>query len=116
MTTLTLSIRSINHKIHALSLPRPNWKTMYIFGITLIVLMLISYSFLINKITGEAYVIKNDTKQIETLSQENKSLEINFAKSDFLANIMEQAQGLSFEKTTNIKYVQMLESSLAQAK
>ena len=116
MTTLTLSIKAIDDRVHSLHFLRTHWKLVYAMGVAVILLLLISYTFLVNQITGQAYLIKNDSRTLESIAQENKSLEISFAKSDFLANIIQRAADLNFQKTANITYVQILENSLAQAK
>jgi len=61
-------------------------------------------------------VIKNYNKQIAALSEENKTLEINFASSSFLAKSIAQAQAQNFQKTTAVTYVQILENSLGLAR
>lgn len=78
--------------------------------------LLIFYAFLINELTGGTYLIKNYSKQINTLSQENRNLEVNFAKTGFLESMEQRAKKLNFEKTTSVKYVQILDASLAKVK
>lgn len=75
--------------------------------------LLIFYAFLINELTGGTYLIKSYDKQIKVLSQENKNLEVSFAKTGFLGSVEQKAQDLSFEKTTSVKYVQISDTSLA---
>ncbi len=116
MTTLTLGYRAINHKIKLISFPRINWKIVYLSGILLSLSMLISYVFLVNELTHGTYLIKNYEKEINILFQENRILETNSTKVGLLGQVMEKAKELGLEKTTNIKYVQIIESTLAKAK
>jgi len=110
MTTLTLSYSSAHKKINI------NWKIVCIMGFLMACSLLILYAFLINELTGGTYLIKNYDKQIDTLSQENKNLEVSFTKTSFLGSVKQRAQELNFEKTTSVKYIQILDASLAKAK
>ena len=116
MTTLTLSYRAIGRKIESVSFPKINWKIVYVSGILLSLLMLVFYIFLVNELTRGAYLIKNYGKEINLLSGENRILETNSTGVGLLGQVMERAKELSFEETKNIKYVQILESSLAKAR
>lgn len=110
MTTLALSYSSEHQKINI------NWKAICIAGFFMACLLLILYAFLVNELTGGTYLIKNYSNKIESLSQENKNLEINFAKTGFLETVGQKAQELNFEKTTSVKYIQILDASIAKAK
>jgi len=114
MTTITLNHRAIYNRISLISLPKVSWKLFYLFGILLLSLILVFYIFSVNELTKGVYLIKNYNKEISGLLQENKILGNNFANSSFLAKTQEKAKELSFEKTKNIKYVQILENSLVQ--
>jgi len=59
------------------------------------------------------YVIKSYQDQVNQLIKENKNLEINLAQISYLDNIKAQTQELNFQKVQKIKYIQVLESSLA---
>lgn len=50
-------------------------------------------------------------KQITKLSDENKNLQVSFAESSFLGQAMEKVQALNFQKTSSVKYIQVLDSS-----
>src|SRR3989344_4973308 len=114
MTTLTLNIKSAQDKISSLEVKRLNFKIIYLLGIFTIIFMLFLYVFLVNNLTGGVYLIKNYNKELNLISNQNKTLETNFAKINFLNNISEGAKAMSFEKTKNIKYIQILENSLAK--
>ncbi|MDO8486619.1 MAG: hypothetical protein Q7S77_02920 [Candidatus Staskawiczbacteria bacterium] len=111
MTTLTLAYSSITKKANSFNFLRINWKA-YCFGAFLISLCLaIFYVLQINYMIGNTYLIKDYQKQINSLSQENKILEVDFAKTSFMETIGEKTQEMSFEKVKNVKYVQILEGS-----
>lgn len=114
MTTLTLSYKAVQSRVASINLFKINWKIVYFLGILFCFSMVVFYVLLVNQLTGGTYVIKSYNKQIITLINENKSLEDSFAESGFLGNVQEKTKELSFEKTTQVKYVQILENSLAQ--
>ncbi|OGZ62937.1 MAG: hypothetical protein A2639_01450 [Candidatus Staskawiczbacteria bacterium RIFCSPHIGHO2_01_FULL_34_27] len=93
-----------------------NWKAVYFLGIIFFLIMLISYVFLVNQLTGGIYTVKSYDKEISALLEENKRLENSFAQTSFLGSVQVRAQGFSFEKTTQVKYINILDSSLAKAK
>src|SRR3989344_1084697 len=113
MTTLALSAKSVQRKVKSISLPMINWKLFYLMGIALV--LVISYIFLINQLTEGVYLIKKYNKDISSLYKENDVLEARFAKINFMENVVSKTKELSFEKTKDIKYLQIIESSLASA-
>ena len=114
MTTISLSRHIIVDRLASVNFPRINWKIVYLSGILLFLPMLVFYVYSINQLTSGVYLIKNYEKEINLLLEENKILETNFTKTSLLGQVVSRAKELSFEKTTNIKYVQILESSLAK--
>lgn len=116
MTTITLSYRAIQNKVKLISLPKINWKLVYIFGILLCLLLAVFYIFSINKLTYGTYLIKNYNKEIIQLSKENKALEADFAKIGFLDQIHKEVKNLGFEKPSQIKYIEIINTSLAKAR
>lgn len=112
MTTATLNYRHIK----SLILPRINWKIVYLSGILFTLFLLVFYIFLINELTAGVYLIKNYNKEISNLSGENRTLETNFAEGVFRGEIQGKAAGLGFEKTAGVKYMKIIEDSLARAK
>lgn len=93
-----------------------NWKIICAAGFLMTCCLLILYAFLVNQLTGGTYLIKNFDKQIEALFQENRNLEVGFAKIGLLESVEERSQELNFEKTTSVKYIQILDTSVAKAK
>ena len=115
MTTVTVSHRIEKQKSHPLPFPSIPWKAVYgVGGLALFLLMMV-YVFQINQLTQASYLIKNDNKKIETLLTENKMLETGFAESSFLGQVRDRATALHFEKTTQVSYLQMADTSLARA-
>ncbi|HLD70712.1 MAG TPA: hypothetical protein VI937_02425 [Negativicutes bacterium] len=111
MTTIALQ-----HKLRAITLPAVNWKAVYVLGIPALAMMLVFYAYSINKLTGGSYVIKNYHKEISQLQTENNSLEASAANSGVMGNAQARAHYLGFEKTTQVKYIEVGEGALAQAK
>lgn len=58
--------------------------------------------------------MKNYQKKIDNLISENKNLEVNLAQISYLENIQKRTKELNFEKTKSIKYIQILDNSLAK--
>jgi len=116
MTTTTLNYRAIHYKITSINFPKVSRKALYILGILFCLSMLVFYIYLVNELTMSAYLIRNYNKEINLILGENKILEAHFTKASLLEQTMEKIKELGFEKTTNIKYVQILENSLAKAK
>ena len=114
MTIATLNHKAIYNKISLISLPRISWKMIYLLGIVALSLILIFYIFSVNKLTEGVYSIKSYNKEVNVLLQENKILRNNFANDSFLAKTQEKAKTLNFEKTKDIKYIQILENSLVR--
>lgn len=116
MTTATLNYRAIHSKITSVNFPIIKLKIVYLTFILLSLLMLVFYVYSVNQLTKGTLIIKNYYKEIGLLTKENRSLEISLAEAGFLGRAAERAGELSFEKTKNIKYIQILEGSLAKAK
>jgi hypothetical protein len=117
MTTTALNIQKIvKARVESINLPRANWKVMFFVGLFFVVLLLTSYTFLVINLTKGAYLTNNYEKKIKLLSAENKKLQLTFAENSFLGYVDVKAENLNFEKTTSIKYIQVLDNSLAVAK
>ena len=89
-----------------------NLKFFWVFNFVIITSLLVFYVFQVNELTRESYLIKDRIKMLESLSQESKVLEINFAQSSSLENIKKMAEELNFKKTSTVKYIQVLEGVL----
>jgi len=120
MTTAALTYsrvrKSVTGKIKEIELPQINWGIVCIAGLTLCVFMLFFYIYQINVLTKGTYLISSYEKNINEISKENKKLEVSFAENSFLGEVLTKTQELNFEKTTSVKYIQILEGSLANAR
>ncbi len=76
-------------------------------------LLLISYVFQVNEITKAGYLIKTYEKQIKELSEKNKALEIDYSQISALENIETLVQNSNFEKVNNVRYIRVLETTVA---
>lgn len=101
------------NKLLSIRLPRINWKMFLLFGFCLVLFLSILYVFQVNQIIKADYLIKDYQKKINNLVQENKNLEVNLAQISYLENIQKKTQELNFQKIQTIKYIQVLDSSLA---
>lgn len=85
-----------------------------LFSLSILVgALLMLYVFQINEITKISYLTKIYEKQIDEISQENKNLEISHSQLSTLENIETLVQNSNFEKVTQIKYIQILDSTVA---
>jgi len=75
--------------------------------------ILIFYILQVNKIAADRYLIKEEEGKISRLLEENKILEINSNQATSLKNIDEIAKEFGFEKVNRIKYIRILETSMA---
>ena len=85
-------------------------KFLWIFIFLFIFSLLIFSVYQLNSYTAEIYFIHNYEKKINQLSQENKILEINLAKTNSLWNVGNYVQ--NFEKASKIEYIRVLESTV----
>ena len=85
-----------------------------IFISTLI--LLVFYIFQVNVLTEETYFIKSCEKKLTQLSRENETLEVDFSKASSLANIGNYLQSQNFEKVSQVKYIYILEGSVAASR
>ncbi len=116
MTTLTLSVRAVSHRVKSMQIPFLNWKVVYGATILSLAAGLVLYVMLINGLTQGSYLIKSYNREVDGLMTQSKDLQMNFAESGFLGNVQTRVRELSFEKTTEIKYIQILDNSLGMVK
>ena len=115
MTTATLTYsriqKNLQAKINSVSLPVIDWKKVCFIGIFMSIALLVFYVWQISDLTRGSYLINSYEKQISNLSQENKNLEVSFAENSFLGEALVKIQALNFQKTTSVRYIQILNSS-----
>ena len=111
MTTHTL----INtFPISLIKLPKINWKVVFLLSFCGLFFSMIFYVSQVINVTNGSYLMKNYQKKMERLLQENKNLEINLAQISYLENIQKKTAELNFEKVQTLKYIQILDNSLAK--
>lgn len=81
-----------------------------------ILALLVFYIFQVNALTNETYLIQSCEEKLGQLSGENETLEVNFSKANSLTNIENYLQSQNFEKVSQIKYIYILESSVAASR
>ena len=91
-----------------------NLKAFWTFNIVLIIFLIGLSVFQVNSLTSEGYLVKNYEKQLNTLTAENKNLEIQFGKINSLGNIDGLVQNLNFEKVDKIYYIRILGGQVAK--
>jgi hypothetical protein len=101
----------VNAKINSISLLTINWKTVCFTGFFISLALLVFYVCQINDLTRGSYLINSYDKQINKLSEENKNLEVSFAENSFLGQALVKIQALNFQKTTSVKYINILDGS-----
>jgi hypothetical protein len=101
--------------VNSLSFPEINWKKVCFIGFFISLSLLVFYVWQINNLTSGSYLVNSYEKQISNLSAENKNLQVSFAESSFLGQALVKIQALNFQKTTSVKYIQILDGS-AEAK
>lgn len=120
MTTAALAIdkaqKNLRAKAESLDLLSINWKMVCVAGVFISMALLIFYVWQINALTRGFYLVNGFQKQISQLSQENKDLQISFAESSFLGQALAKIQAMDFQKTTSVKYVKILDNSVATIK
>ncbi len=73
----------------------------------MIIALVVFYVFQINQMTGAVYLIGAYEKKINSLSTENKGLEINFSQTNSLANINAMIQNLNYEQIKTTRYIRI---------
>lgn len=90
-----------------------NLKIYWTILLISILFLLSFYVFQINSLTKEVYSVRNYEKKLDTLTEENKTLEINFTKISSLTQVENYLLGQNFEKATKVKYIKLLGSQVA---
>ena len=120
MTTAILALsraqKNVQSKIDSIELPIVNWKAVCFIGFLISLALLGFYVWQINALTRGYYLINGFEKQLDTLSEENKNLQVSFAENSFLGQALVKIQALNFQKTTTVKYIQVPNTALARAK
>lgn len=86
------------------------WTLSFILIISLVIL----YIFQVTAITEAMYLIKNHSRQLESLSQENEILEIKFSQLNSLENLRFLVANLNLEKVGKIDYIEIPAASVVR--
>lgn len=120
MTTAVLGYSRIYNKaqskIGSIALPKIDWRIIFIAGFLICSFLLSFYIYQIIDLTKASYLINSHENRIAGISQENKNLEVSFAENNFLAEVLEKANKIGFQRTSLITYMQILNNSVAKAK
>ncbi len=107
---------------HALALNQPisislrlnlAFKVLALFLFISILVLSVFYVFQINAFTGEKYLLSSQEKQLDEVKREAEILKIDFARANSLNNIAIYYQNQNFEKTSQVKYIRILDTSVA---
>ena len=119
MTTAILSLykvqKNIQTKIDSMETPSVNWKAICLVGFFAGLSLLIFYAWQVNGLARGAYLINTYEKQISKLTDENKNLQISFAENSFLGQALVKVQALNFQRTTSVKYINVVDTSAVVA-
>jgi len=111
MTTATLVLsrvqKNLQDKIESIDTSAIDWRKVCFIGFFMALGLLIFYVWQINSLTGGYYLLNSYEKQVSSLSQENKNLQVSFAESSFLGQALDKIHSLNFQKTTSVRYVQL---------
>ena len=88
---------------------------LLLFSISIAVL-LIFYILQVNFLTEEIYFLQSYEKKVNQLSGENETLKVDFSKSNSLTHIENYLLTQDFEKVSQVKYIRILESSVAASR
>jgi hypothetical protein len=122
MTTATLSYSRIQRKIQtqidSVETAGINWKIICFSGFFTALILLVFYVWQIQDLTRGSYLLNSYEKQISKLSDDNKNLQVSFAESGFLNQMLSESQALNFQKVAfgSVKYIQIPDNSVAIAK
>ena len=89
-------------------------KIFWTFVSVSIIFLLVFYVFQINALTGENYLLTKQEKKLVEIKKQSEILKIDFARANSLANIENYFQNRGFEKTNEVKYIRILETSVAE--
>ena len=91
---------------------RFNLKTFYLLLSILVGTLFVFYIFQINSIIQSNYSVKNYDKKLNLLSEETSNLEIKFSQVNTLENIEFLIKDLSYVKTEEVRYIQLIGSQV----
>jgi len=89
-------------------------KNFWTIAFALILSLLVIYIIQVGGLTKDKYLLRAYEKELVFLSNNNKFLDIDFSKMNSLSHIDQVlAKNSGFVKTNNVKYIKIIESSIA---
>lgn len=98
--------------VNRITFPRINSRVFWLLSILLTITFLVFYIFQVNAEVSERYLTQEYQKRITEISKENQSLEISSAQINSLDNLTLLLEGLNFEETDKIHYIQVLDTQV----
>lgn len=112
MNTISLTNPLISIRRYSILKWRVNLQLISVISFIVTIFLLILYIFQVNTMVRETYLIQGYQRKLGALSQENKTLEIDFSQTNSLANIANAIKSLNFEKADQVRYIQVLEGQV----
>lgn len=88
-------------------------KTLLIFVFSITMALLLFCLFQVNSYVHSVFSLRGLEKEFNSLSDANKSLELNFSKTHSLSNVDQFIANGNFVKINNIQYVRLIENTVA---
>ncbi|XOB40938.1 MAG: hypothetical protein ACKKMP_03525 [Candidatus Nealsonbacteria bacterium] len=90
-------------------------KNPLILSLVLILSLMVIYVIQVGVLARDKYLVRVYKKELVSLSKNNKFLDIDFSKMNSLSHIDQVlAKNSGFVKTNNVKYIKIIESSIAR--
>jgi len=105
----TLTYPISQRAISLIKFPKISLKFFWILSFLLMGALLVFYIFQLTLFISAEHQVQNYQRKINDLSQENRVLKINSARTTTLENITKQAQEMGFVKIEKIYYIQALD-------
>jgi hypothetical protein len=113
---LRLRYRAIQRKITTLHVLKIPFKAIYALAMVLMIALLLLYILGVNQLTQGSYLIKSYNKEVKSLLAQNRDLEASFGQASFWGGIQDRAGELNFQKTTQVTYLKIPQTSLVKAR
>ena len=89
-------------------------KTFWTLSFISVFFLLFSLILQVNYFARDVFTITDCQNKLGQLSDSRESLEINLARSTSLKNIEDYLENKNFKKANQVKYIQILEPSVAK--
>lgn len=101
--------------VHPFSL-KGKWslRIFLVLGCILVLTLYLFYIVQVNQLAREQFLVQDYEGRIGQLLEHNETLKINWSKSNSLNNIDDYLQNHNFGKVGQVRYIRILESSVAK--